>query len=86
MKRPDVEVFAQLYLGTGPYLQDFKLTNLVGQRLARPGNVAVDLVYDVVLGLGRIVLEEVDRLLPCPALVVHASVDDEAHSTPHVIG
>jgi len=39
-----------------------------------------------VLGLRRIILEEVDRLLSRPALVMHAGVDDETNRAPHVVG
>ena len=67
-------------------LLDLQLADLVRQRLARPGDVAVDLVDDVELGLRRVRLEVVDRLLPRPVLVVHAGVDDEPHGAPHLVG
>src|SRR6185369_699550 len=47
--------------------QDLELPDLVGERLARPDDVAVDLVDDVVVAEGRVAAEEVDRLLAGPA-------------------
>src|SRR5688572_3051407 len=57
----DVEALAELGGRARAQLLDLQLADLVGQRLARPGDVAVDLVDDVVLGLGRVGLEELDR-------------------------
>src|SRR2546429_1114787 len=42
---------------------DLELADLVGERLSRPGDVAVHLVYDVVLREGRILDIEIDRLI-----------------------
>src|SRR3954463_13974992 len=47
---PDVEFRAQLPLRVGAQLLDLQLADLVGQRLPRRHNVAVDLDLDVVLG------------------------------------
>ena len=45
---------AELFLGPPAQLLDLQLADLVGQGLAGPGDVAVDLVDDVVLGLGGV--------------------------------
>jgi len=67
-------------------LLDAQLADLVGERLPGPGDVAIDLVDDVVLALRGVRLEELDRLLARPALVVQAGVDDEPHGAPHLVG
>src|SRR5262249_1925135 len=72
------ESVAQLFAGEGAQLLELQLAQLVGQRLPGPDDVAVDLDLDVVLGLRRIVHEELDGLLPGPALGVHAGVDHQA--------
>ena len=36
------------------HLHDLELADLVGERLARPGNIAVDFVLDVQFALGRV--------------------------------
>src|SRR5687767_13913086 len=59
----DVEPFAELGAGEAAELLDLQLADLVGQGLAGPDDVAVDLHHDVVLGLARVLDEEVDRLL-----------------------
>ena len=85
VESPDVELPAEILRRPGAQLLDLELADLVGQRLARPGDVAVDLVRDVELGLGGIGLEEIDRLLPGPALVMHPGVDHEPHGAPHFV-
>ena len=72
--------------GARAQLQELQLADLVGERLARVGDVAVDLVDDVGLGLGRVRHEVVDGLLARPVHVVDAGVDDEAHGAPQVVG
>ena len=57
--------------------EDLQLAELVGQRLAGPADVSVDLVRDVVLAQRRVLGHEVDGLLPGPAQRVHAGVDDQ---------
>ena len=80
-----VKIVAERGFGARPQRQDLELTDLIGQRLSRHHDVAVDLVDDVVLRLGCVVLEEIDGLLPRPSLVVEARVDDQPHGTPHVV-
>ena len=42
---------------------DFHLAELVGQRLSRPGDVAVDFSLDVLLIHGGVLAEEFEHLL-----------------------
>src|SRR5687767_13870685 len=66
MKRPQVELVAEPGRGVRAQLLELELADLVRERLARPNDVAVHLDLDVVLGPGRVVTEEVDRLLSGP--------------------
>ena len=84
MERPDVEAAAEPGPGLVAQPSDLELADLVGEGLARPGDVAVDLVDDVVLGQGGVVEHEVDRPLARPAEGVHAGVDDEPAGAPRV--
>jgi hypothetical protein len=47
MKMAHVELVSQLFLGPAAQLPDLELADLVRQRLARIGDVAVDLRLDV---------------------------------------
>ena len=80
-----VEPVAQRLLGLGAQRLDPELADLVRQRLARPGDVAVDLVVDVEIALAGVLLEVVDRLVARPLERVHAGVDHQAHRAPHVV-
>ena len=82
----DVEVIAQCRLAFAPQLQHLELADFVGQRLAGIADVTIDLVDNIVFGFSSIVLEEVDGLLARPPHVVNTRVDDESHSTPHLVG
>src|SRR5207249_10449730 len=66
-----VEPRTEPRLRAGAKAPDLELADLVGERLSRPGDVAVHLVHDVVLREGRVREHEVDRLVPGPALRVH---------------
>ncbi len=46
-----VKLAEEAALGFGAQFADFDLAKLVGQRLARPDNVAVDFDRDVLIGL-----------------------------------
>jgi hypothetical protein len=46
-----VEAATELLLGARAQLLDLQLADLVGQRLARPADVAIGLVGDIELGL-----------------------------------
>jgi len=59
----DVELVAELGGGSSAEILQFQFAQLVGQRLAGPDDVAVDLDGDVVLRFAGIGLEEIDRPL-----------------------
>ena len=71
--------------GLLPDLPDLQLADLVGQGLAGPGDVAVDLVLDLVAGERRVLLHVLDGLGPAPALVVHAGVNHQAGTAQGVV-
>ena len=65
----DVEVRTELALGFGAQGDDADFAELVAQRLARPGNVAVDFGGDLVLAQRGMVAQIGQRLVAAPALV-----------------
>ena len=73
-------------LGASAQLLDLQLAELVGERLARPGDVAVDLRLDLVERQRGVRGQVVDGLLARPAHRVDAGVDDEAAGAPHLVG
>ena len=82
----NIEFVAKAAFGIGAQRTYLQLTHFVRQRLSRPRNVAIDLVDDVMFGLGRVFHEKVDCLLPGPALVVHPGIHDQPHGAPHLVG
>ena len=76
---------AEPLFGHAPQRADLQLAHLVGRGLAGPGDVAVHLGRDVVQRQGRVVGHELDGLLPGPAQVVHAGVDDQPAGPPHLV-
>src|SRR5690625_2303312 len=81
-----VEVVAQFRLGFATQLPDLQLAQLVAQGLGGPGDVAVDLGGDLVLGQGGVVAQEGQRLVAAPAQVMDAGVDHQAGGAPHFVG
>src|SRR6266404_708169 len=81
----DVELAREAALGFGAQLSDLELAQLVGQRLPRPHDVAVDLDRDVLIGLTGVVLEKLDGLLARPVHRVHSGVDHQPHRAPHFV-
>ena len=77
MEGPDVEATAEARLGIGPQASDLELADLVGQRLARPDQVSVHLVGDVVDRERAVLGHELDRLRARPAQGVHPGVDHQ---------
>ena len=71
--------------GPRAQLADLQLADLVGQRLAGVGDVAIDLGFDIGVGKRGIVVHEGDRLLLGPALGVDAGVDHQPGRAPHLI-
>ena len=45
----DVEILAEPEFAAFAQFQNFQLADFVSQSLARPGNVAIDLIYDVMI-------------------------------------
>jgi hypothetical protein len=66
VERPNVERGPKSPLSPLPKFLDLEFSNLVGERLAGPDDVAVDLDDDVVLGFGRVLLEVIDGLFSTP--------------------
>src|SRR5690606_30744702 len=81
-----VELRSEYLLRARAQFDDADLAELVTQRLAGPGDVAVDLGLDLVLAERGLRSEVVDRLLPGPALVMHAGVDHQPRGAPHLVG
>ncbi len=75
MEFANVELRPQFFFCPLPQFLDFELADFVGERLARPGNVAVNLAGGVVFGGGDVGQKIVDGLLSSPVLVVHSGVD-----------
>jgi hypothetical protein len=86
MEGPYIEAGPELFLGVGPQLADLQLANLVDPSTARPGDVAVDLGLDDVVGPGGVGFSIVDRLLASPAEGVQAGVDHQADGPPDFVG
>src|SRR5207245_3498780 len=80
-----IERLTERALGAGAEILDLELADLIGQGLAGPGDITVDLVGDVDFGLGVILHEKVDRSLPVPAHRVYSRVDHQAHRAPHLV-
>ena len=72
-------------LGLGPQLEDLELADLVGERLAGNGDVALDLGDHLGLAHAAIVEHVADRLLAGPTLGVDAGIDDQAHRPQHLV-
>src|SRR5213594_418531 len=85
VKLAQVELDAQLPGRTGAKFLDLEFANLVGERLAGPGNVTVDFVDYVQLRFRRVRQEKVDGLLPVPVQRVDARIHHEPHRAPHFI-
>ena len=85
METADIELAAELVLGTFAELQDFKLPDFVSKRLARDGHVPVGLALDIGFIDGRVILEKIDDLLSRPMLVVKTSIDDQPDGAQHIV-
>ena len=80
-----VELRPELRLGFGAQPADGQLAELVGQRLSRPADVAVDLGLDLMLRQRGVAREIVDRLLARPAVAMDAGVDHQPRGAPHLV-
>ncbi len=66
-------------------LQNRVLTQIIGERLRRPGDIAVDLGLDFMLRQRRVLPQIIERLLAAPALRMNAGVDDQPRRPPDLI-
>ncbi len=64
----DVELWPEFLLGAGAEFAEFELADLIGERLSRPRDVAVDLGLEFGAGEAVGLLEEGYGLLAGPAL------------------
>src|SRR6185312_6682678 len=85
MKSADVELRAEGLLGLGPRLEDRSFTQVEGQRLRGPCDVAIHLGFDLMLGQRGVLTHIGESAITRPTLGVDASVDDEAHRTPDLV-
>ena len=69
----------------GAKLEDLHLADLVGERLAGNGDVALDLGDDFGAAHAAIGEHIFDRLIAGPTLGVDAGIDDEAHRAQHLV-
>ena len=83
MKIADIELRAEFLLRFRTELTDAKLAQLVGERLRRHGDVAVNFQNRL---FRRVRGEVVDGLLPRPAELVNSGVDDQAHGPKALAG
>src|SRR5689334_20420587 len=81
-----IELRPQLLFRLAAVTTDLELAELVGKRLTRPGDVAIDLRRDLVLRECRVRAQIVHRLFARPAELVDARVDDESTGAPHFVG
>jgi hypothetical protein len=68
-----------------PALAGLELTDLVSQGLAGPGDVAVDLVLDLITGQCGVLRYVGERLIVCPLFVVQARVNNQPSTSQRVV-
>src|SRR5207244_9720579 len=85
VKRAHVEAVAEGFLGARARLEQGPLAEVVGKRLARPGDISVHLGGDLVLGERGVLLEVIHRLLARPALCMDAGVDHQPRGAPDLV-
>ena len=86
MELANVEGGTELVFGLLAHPADGQFPQLVGQRLPRPADVAVDFGAHFPLGQRSMARKIVDRLLPAPAVVMDTGIDDQPRSAPHLVG
>ena len=82
MERADVELVAQLGRRLTAQLLDLQLADLVRERLAGPGDVAIHLELDFRRRERAVFLQAGHRTLARPAHYVHAGIDDQPARAP----
>src|SRR5713101_17909 len=85
MKRTRIETCTEPPFRFRAQPANLQLTQFVRQRLSRPHNVAVHLDGNVLIGLARVVLEKLNRLLARPSHRVHSRIHNQPHRAPHFV-
>ena len=80
-----LNLVAQRHLRLVARLPDGHLAEIVRERLARPRDVAVHFGLDLVVGEGRVVPQELLRLLARPALRVDAGIHHQPRGAPRLV-
>src|SRR4051812_34693556 len=84
MEAAQMEARPKAAFGVGPQLTDLALTQLVRQRLARPSDVAIHFIDDVVVGHHGVLAQKGDGAVPTPAECVDARVHHQPTGPPGV--
>ncbi len=82
MEGAEVELRAEGRFRFVACVHDGHLAEVVAERLAGPGDVAIDFGLDLVVGERGVVAEVLLGLFAGPSLGVDAGVDDEAGGAP----
>src|ERR1700740_1892525 len=85
MKAALVELGAEPVFGLGAKAQDRQLAELVSKGLSGPGDLTIDLCFDLMLSKGGVIGKIIDRLLARPAILMDSRIDHETGSAPHVV-
>jgi hypothetical protein len=86
VKPSNIELISQPPSGFFSEAKHLELPYLVGEGLSWPTDVAVYLIYHIVLRERRIFEHEFYCLLPCPTFRMHSGVDDKPTGSPRVEG
>src|SRR5437773_104213 len=86
VKSTNIETFAKRRLRLGSQGLDLELTYLVGQRLARPYVIPIDLRNGRCIGDSGIVDQIADRLLACPPERMNTGIHDKPAGAKHLRG
>src|SRR5690606_8575713 len=81
----NVEIRAEFALGFRAQGDDADLAQLVAERLARPGDVAIHFGGYLVFAERGVVAQIGERLVATPSLAVYAGIDDQPARPPHFI-
>ena len=86
VKTAKIEAFSQFGFGELAEFANFEFADFVGDGLARPCDVAVDLGGDVVKGESGAGSHVLNRFFATPPHGVDAGIDDKTTSPPHLVG
>src|SRR5688572_19044348 len=82
----DIETRSETLLGAFSQLLNLQFAELVGQRLSRPGNVAIDFCRHFMDRQRGARGHVIDGLLPGPPHGVQTGIDDQTAGAPHLVG